>query len=569
MRDSPSGAVSVATVTTAFQLASDFVDDVCAYSPVLCTNLGIPGSDHDWGDSFGLEGIERGRELRSRYRPLLETFLAADDARERLTARVMIGDFDQSETGYQHGDHFRDLRHMASSFHRIRLTFDVMRTDSEDARENIVRRLETIDEPLASYRRLLAAGVDAGVVSPARQVRSVVEQARTMSHHPASIDQVVQKVAAVDGLSSTLSAAGEHARAAYGEFADWMEAEYLPQAPDEDGAGLEVYERAADRLVGRQIDADEAYAWGWGEFKRLLSEMRRVAGRIVPDEGVEAAKEFLETDPSVTVSGTEELLSFVERTLAEAVDELAGTHFAVPDEIKPLTVQLAPPASPLGVYYRRPSEDFSRPGGVWYSIGDQEVFPLYQHVSTAYHEGFPGHHLQNATAMYRREDISRYQRSLTWCPGYGEGWAMYAEVLMGELGYLENPHHYFGMLAKQMYRAARIVVDIGLHLGRKVDPSSPLFAGEEWTFEKAVEFMRVYGFRTTAQARDEVLRYLGWPGQAISYKLGEREILAIREEMRDRMGDAFDLANFHSALIDSGAMRLDVLRDVVSERFAV
>jgi len=231
-----------------------------------------------------------------------------------------------------------------------------------------------------------------------------------------------------------------------------------------------------------------------------------------------------------------------------------------------LSVKLAPIGNPLGVYYRPPSEDFSRPGSVWYSIGDQEIFPLYQHVSTAYHEGFPGHHLQYATAMYRREDISRFQRLLTWYPGYGEGWGMYAEVLMGELGFLENPQHYFGMLAKQMYRTARVVVDIGLHLGKRVDESSPLAAGEPWTFDHAVEFIRIYGFRTAAQARDEVLRYLGWPGQAIAYKLGEREMLAVREKMRHDLGSDFDLKEFHSTVIDHGAMRLDLLGDVVPER---
>lgn len=145
---------------------------------------------------------------------------------------------------------------------------------------------------------------------------------------------------------------------------------------------------------------------------------------------------------------------------------------------------------------------------------------------------------------------------------------MYAEVLMGELGYLENPQHYFGMLAKQMYRAARVVVDIGLHLGETVDDSSPLFAGEQWDFDNAVEFMRVYGFRTSDQARDEVLRYLGWPGQAISYKIGEREILSIRAETKERLGDGFDLRAFHSTVIGNGSMRLDLLREVVTEQLA-
>lgn len=555
-------------MTTAFELSSNFVDDVCSQDPVLATQLGIPGSDHEWGDTFGPDGVEHRMELVARYRGLVEPYLDSHEPRERLAARVMVGEFDQQQAGYDKGDHFRTLRHMASPFHRIRLTFDVMSADSPEARENIVRRLDTVSKPLGDYRRLLEAGLDAGIVSSRRQVESVIEQARKLSGDPASIDEVVARAAGGGDVTPALARAAEGARSAYDEFADWLQDRYLPAAPEDDGVGPDIYLRSANRLVGLDIDPDEAYSWGWEEFNRLHAEMERVAELVLPGGGVEAAKEFLETDASVTASGTGELISFVERTLAEAVDELSGSHFEVPDEIRPLTVQLAPPGGPLGVYYRRPSEDFSRPGGVWYSVGDQDVFPLYQHVSTAYHEGFPGHHLQNATAMYRRDRISRFQRVLTWCPGYGEGWGMYAEVLMGELGYLENPQHYFGMLAKQMYRAARVVVDIGLHLGVTVDERSPLFAGEGWDFDKAVEFMRVYGFRTPAQARDEVLRYLGWPGQAISYKLGEREILNIRAETRERLGDGFDLRAFHSTVIENGAMRLDLLRDVVEERLS-
>lgn len=558
--------VSVVGVTSAFQLGSDYVDEACALNPVLATHLGIAGSDGEWGETFGPEGVDRARELRSRYRPRLEPLVNNEDPKERLAARVMVAELEAGDTRYENGDHFRDLRHMASSFHRIRLVFDVMRADDRTAQQNIVRRLGTVAKPLEDYRRLLEAGLDEEIVVAARQVRSVIEQARRIASDPSSIDDIVAK--AGDADSGERDAAARRARTAYAQFAEWLESRYLPRAPERDGVDEEIYLRAADRLVGLEVDSSEAYEWGWEEFRRLQGEMERVANLIVPGAGVDEVKEFLETDPSVTASGTDELLSFVERTFSEAVDDLAGSHFNVPDEIRPLSVQLAPPGSPLSVYYRPPSEDFSRPGGVWYSVGDQEVFPLYQHVSTAYHEGFPGHHLQIGTAMYRRDEISRFQRLLTWCPGYGEGWGMYAEVLMGELGYLESPQHYFGMLAKQMYRTARVVVDIGLHLGERVDPASPLFPGEPWSFERAVEFMKVYGFRTPEQARDEVLRYLGWPAQAISYKLGEREILRIRQETRDRLGTAFDLGDFHSTVIGNGAMRLDLLREVVRERLS-
>jgi uncharacterized protein (DUF885 family) len=551
-------------VTSAFQLASDYVDDLCSLDPVLCTQLGIPGSDGDWGESFGIAGVAASLALAERYRRLVQPLLEDADYRQGLTARVMLASFDEAKTAFDAGDHLRDLRHMASPLHQIRLIFDVMAVDTPQGRADVRRRLETVRVPLDDYRRMLETGLEQREVVALRQVRSVIDQTRRMERDPASLDAIVARVTGAGGDIGETAMAAESARSAFGEFGDWLETRYLPHASDVDAVGREVYERAADRLVGMPVDPDEAYEWGWEEFGRLLDEMGRLAESIIPGAGVDAAKQYLETDPAVTVEGTDALLEFVSKTLDEASAELAGAHFDVPDVIRPLTVQLAPPGGPLGVYYRRPSEDFSRPGGVWYSIGDQNLFPLYQHVSTAYHEGFPGHHLQIATAMYRSEEISRFQRLLTWCPGYGEGWGMYAEVLMGELGYLENPHHRFGMLAKQMYRTARVLVDIGLHLGLRLDEASPIAPGSRWDFEIAVEFVTVYGFRTPAQAHDEVLRYLGWPGQAIAYKLGERELLEIRADTRKRLGDRFDLREFHAAVLDHGTMRLDVLRQLVS-----
>lgn len=552
-------------MNSVFQIADRLVDDICAMSPVSSTMLGLPGSDDRWGSDFGLAALDDRRAIRAEYEPQLTPHLDAADPKDRLAARVILGSFAESQDADEAGDHFRELRHMASPFHLVRSVFDMMPTDSAEARDNIVSRLADINTPLMDYRQMLQAGIVTGITVARRQVESVIAQARRMSAEPASLGVIIDKLRSHGLGGDTLDAAASSARQRIGEFGEWLESDYLPNAVEADAVGREVYLRAADRMAGMEIDPEEAYAWGWEEFARLHAEMERVAELIKPGVGFEAVKHYLETDPEVTASGTDELVAFVEERLGRAVDDLAGSHFDVPELIKPLTVSIAPPGTPLGAYYMRPSEDFSRPGGVWYSIGSQEVFPLYQHVSTAYHEGFPGHHLQIATAMIRTSQISRFQRLMTWYPGYGEGWGMYAEVLMGELGYLSNTQHYFGMLAKQMYRTARVVVDIGTHLEKTIDGTSPLSPGEPWTFDNAVEFMRVYGFRTQDQARDEVLRYMGWPGQAIAYKLGEREILAIRAETKARLGDDFDLRAFHSTVLDNGAMRLDLLREVVAE----
>lgn len=554
-------------MTTSFEIADRFVDELCAAHPLLATALGVPGHDHEWGD-LGMGGVEADRELMNRYRELFTPHVDDTDFNQSLAARVTLASIEERRAADEAGEHYRDLSHLGCTFQQLRNVFDVMPAETKGDWDAIAARLETIDGAYAGYVERLAEGVDKGLVVARRQAESVADQAEHLAGDGSSYDLLLEKAKSTGHDSKGLQGAVEQAKGEAHDFAAWLRGEYVPQAAEEDAVGEERYSIAADQLVGMHVDPIEAYSWGWDEFHRLLGEMSETGDRIVPGGRFEEVKEYLENDTENMAHSTDELVAFVSDLLEGAIDDLAGTHFAVPEVIRPLTVQIAPPGGPLGVYYRPPSEDFSRAGGVWYAIGDQTEFPLYQHVSTAYHEGFPGHHLQIATARYQKDTLSRAHRLLSWYPGYGEGWAMYAEVLMGELGYLDDPRYYFGMLAKQMYRAARIVVDIGLHLDKPIPDSSPIGAGEPWSFDTAVEFMRVYGFRTQPQAEAEVLRYLGWPGQAIAYKLGEREFLSIREEARNRLGADFDLKKFHATVLDHGTMRLDLLREIVWELLA-
>jgi uncharacterized protein (DUF885 family) len=197
---------------------------------------------------------------------------------------------------------------------------------------------------------------------------------------------------------------------------------------------------------------------------------------------------------------------------------------------------------------------------VWFAIGEQQVVPLFDQVTTDYHEGFPGHHLQSGTQMVSPARLSRYQKMLVWYPGSGEGWALYAEDIMEELGYLEKPDYLMGKLAGEMLRACRVVIDIGSHLGLPIPAGQPFHPGEPWTFETAVEMLVDYAAQARDVAESEVIRYLGWPGQAIAYKVGQQAIRDMRAEAARRHGAAFDLKAFHARLLEFGAVGLDVLR---------
>jgi uncharacterized protein (DUF885 family) len=231
--------------------------------------------------------------------------------------------------------------------------------------------------------------------------------------------------------------------------------------------------------------------------------------------------------------------------------------FDIPAGILPIEVHEAAPGGPLGAYYRRPSEDLSRPGSIWYALHGDGPFPLHDQVSTAYHEGFPGHHLQIGTQVTLAAELSRFHRLASSYSGYAEGWALYAEQLMREIGAYEEPAFELGMLANEMCRACRVVLDIGAHLDLPIPGDSPFHPGERWTFELGLEMMRTLGGLSPERAVSEVTRYLGWPAQAISYKVGQRVILELRSEHLARGGT---LRSFHDRVLRCGNVGLDVLR---------
>jgi uncharacterized protein (DUF885 family) len=218
------------------------------------------------------------------------------------------------------------------------------------------------------------------------------------------------------------------------------------------------------------------------------------------------------------------------------------------------------PTSDGGIYYTGPSEDFSRPGRMWWAVpAGVETFATWQEVTTVYHEGVPGHHLQIGQTAARAGLLNRWQRLLAWCSGHGEGWALYAERLMDELGYLDDPGDKLGMLDSQAFRALRVVVDIGMHLELKIPAGNPFgfHPGQRWTPELGWEFLRAHCSVPDESLRYELNRYLGWPGQAPSYKVGERIWLQARADAQARKGADFDLKAFHRTALDLGCIGLD------------
>ncbi len=545
-------------MTTPFEIGDDYVEGVFALSPMARTTFGIKGADGEW-DDFSPTGHDERHGLAVGTRDSLAGHLSHTEPDQRHAARVLHDRLVEGIAAFETGDHLRDVAHIYCPFTEIRDIFEIMDRASAEGWAAVASRLGTISEPLDGYRRTLELGRSRGLMPARRQIESIVEQARNLAGEKSSWDGYAEAASGSGGDTTAVGDAVDTAKTAVSDFADWMEAEYLPSGVQEDGVGEERWLRNADGLIGMEIDPAETYEWGWGEVDRLRTEMTRVAAEIDPDADITAVIDMLETDPGRMSASTDEFASFVEDRLGAAVDQLDGVHFDVPPRARTVTVNLAPPGGALGAWYINPSEDWSRPGSVWYSLGEVERVPLWQTVSTAYHEGFPGHHLQVATVLDQAAHLSRAHRLLIWYSGYGEGWALYTERLMEEFGFLDRPEYLLGMLANQLFRAVRIVVDTGLHLGYTIPESAPLHGGKEWSFDTAVRYLNEVGLQDHPLSVSEVKRYLGWPAQAVTYKIGEREILRIRGELEKR--GEFDLKEFHTRLLVGGEMRLDYLRE--------
>lgn len=539
-------------------VADAYTDTLLALNPTLATTLGLPGHETEYQDfspagaaAFAQAARDTLDELAALEPSDASDVITLDAMRERLGLALEI-----HESGWDAAD----LNNIESPAQTIRAIFDLMPTDTAEHWEHIAGRAANVAEAIDGYIVSLRSARDAGKVSAVRQVKIVIEQTSKYAAGNGFFAKLAAE-ATIDGqplpaeLQEKLDAGAAVARSAYLRLAAFLEAELLPFAPEKDAVGRERYALASRLFLGATVDLEETYAWGVQELDRLIAEQERVAEQIKPGASIEEAKAILDNDPARQIKGTDALRAWMQELSDRAVSELADVHFDIPDIMKTLECRIAP-TEEGGIYYTGPSDDFSRPGRMWWSVpAGEDTFTTWAETTTVFHEGVPGHHLQVATAVYRRELLNNWRRNVCWVSGHGEGWALYAEKLMLELGYLKDPGDHMGMLDMQRMRAARVVFDIGVHLELEVPER---WGSGTWTSEKGFEFLKANLPISAGQLQFEFTRYLGWPGQAPSYKVGQRLWEEIRAELEHR--DGFDLKAFHTEALNIGSVGLDTLR---------
>ncbi|PKW27251.1 DUF885 domain-containing protein [Phycicoccus duodecadis] len=547
-------------------VAEAHFDAVVAASPIEATYLGVPGRDREL-DDLSPEGYAHHAEIARATLARLDAVEAVDDV-DQVTVAAMRERLGLALETHEAGYDRMALNVIASPLQGCRDVFDLMPTATEDDWATIAARLGEVPRALEQYAATLRESADRGLVTPRRQVESCARQCRDLTADDGFFAGFLAGASAAgrplgDAVSADLRRAVDGAAAAYRRLGEEITTSLLDRAPTSDAAGRERYQLASRTFLGATVDLEETYAWGQEELARIRADMERTAERILPGGGVAAATEHLDHDEDYLLRGTDALRDWMQERADEVIADMAGRHFDIPEPVRTIECRIAPTQTG-GIYYTGPSDDFSRPGRMWWSVpkGVTE-FSTWKELTTVYHEGVPGHHLQVAQTIHRRETLNRWRRMMCWVSGHGEGWALYAERLMAELGYLDDPGMYLGMLDAQSLRAARVVIDIGVHCGFAAPAE---VGGGDWTYDKAWAFLRAHANNDEGTLRFELDRYLGWPGQAPSYKIGERLWMQLREETAAREGGDFSLQAFHRRALDVGSVGLDVLREALLGR---
>ncbi|MBT2485942.1 MULTISPECIES: DUF885 domain-containing protein [unclassified Microbacterium] len=539
-------------------VADEWVDTIVELAPTLGTYIGRDEVNGRFGD-LSPAGHD---EVVAATRATLDKLSALEpvDAIDEVTKADLGAELRLDLELHDEKWHLRDLNVIASAAQDVRSAFDLMPTATIDDWSVVATRLAAVPDALRGYTETLRQGMAEGVTPARRQVTEVATQIDRYTADDGFFSAFIADAAPSEGqlpasLARTLADNSAAARVAYDELRRFLAEELAPVASESDAVGRELYALNSRRFLGATIDLDETYEWGRQELARMVEEQTAIANEILPGSSVEEAVAHLEADPSRKLVGTDALQKWMQETSDRAVAELGASHFDIPEAIRTLECMIAP-TQEGGIYYTGPTDDFSRPGRMWWSVPEGVTeFDTWRELTTVFHEGVPGHHLQIAQAVYNRSELNSWRRLLAGTSGHAEGWALYAERLMEQLGYLDDPADRLGMLDGQRMRAARVVLDIGVHLGKpRLDGTGV------WDADYALEFLRANVNMSDQFVQFEVNRYLGWPGQAPSYKVGQRIWENIKEEYAAKHGAAYSEKAFHKKALDLGGVGLDTLQ---------
>ena len=537
-----------------FALSDSYVEKSARLSPMASTYLGITDLN-DQLDDFSIAGRAVEADLTratlaelALLEPIDEIDRVAKSVmHERLTSSLELHDSFESHISFNV---------LTSPPADIRQVFEMMPCESAEDFDNIAKRLLAVEKAHLSWISTIDTLAKKGKTVAQRQIDGIAKQLEGYA------DGGYAGMATTfdpDGKYPAIHEAARSAAKSSAETARYLRGTYMALATPNDAVGVERYAVWARYYTGANLDLRATYEWGLKDLAEINARMWEVAAKIKPDaKTLREVADYLDNAPEYKIHGKEAIIKKLLDFTQVAVAQMDGTHFDIDDRMKFCDARIAPEGSASAPYYMPPSEDLSRPGTTWLPLMGKEEVSWWHLASTWYHEAVPGHHLQIATSVIERDRLSRFQRFGAWISGYGEGWALYAERFMDDLGAFDEPGIEMGFLSAQALRATRIVIDIGMHLGYTDEN------GRVWDAVSGREALMNKALLDEGSATSETDRYLGWPGQAISYKVGEREWIAARENAKKRLGAEFSLKKFHAHALRIGPMGLDTFAEEIA-----
>ncbi len=519
---------------------------------------GDRSGNYQWTD-MSLDAFQRRYEDEGRFVQRLEQIEPATlPADAQVNRAMLLRQLRDNLTKYEDGLHLIALDMRSGPQHRHSM-IDTLPMVSAQDHEDWLNRLRGLPEQLKQYQALLSEGISRDrtqaqiVISrvPSQIANLITEQPndspfyRAFATMPEEIDS--------DTRASLRSAAAtvidEQINPALRELLEFLESDYLPAArPPGIGAipgGKQVYSRLAQHFTTTELTPDEIHEIGLREVARLRGEMETVIDTVGFDGDIAAFNEFLRTDPQFYYETPEALLEgyqAVSKRLDPGLVNLFGKLPRAPYGVRPIPDEEAPDTTTA--YYMRPAIDGSRPGWYYVNLYKPEVRPKFEMEVLSVHESVPGHHLQISLAQ-ELAGLPEFRRNGGFT-AFIEGWGLYSERLGYDMGLYEDPYSRYGQLVYDMWRAVRLVVDTGIH-----------YFG--WSRQKAIDYFIANAAKSEADIINEIDRYIGWPGQALAYKVGQMKMLELRGEAETALGEDFDIRAFHDHMLGAGALPLDIL----------
>jgi uncharacterized protein (DUF885 family) len=430
--------------------------------------------------------------------------------------------------------------------------------------ENWIERLRTIDRYVDDYAKLLEVGVREKRTQPRSIMDRVMPQLQELTRGDVEANPFYAPFKRIpDSIPAAERARlQEQGRAAvekvvipaYTRFEKFFRERYLPASRKTDGIwdtpqGAAFYRQLASWYTTTDLTPDQIHEIGLKEVARIRAEMDRIIAQVGFKGTFAQFLEYLRTDPQFYYDSPEELFrgyAVIAKQIDPELVKLFRKLPRTPYGVRPIPMTSAP--NTTTAYYQGPAEDGSRAGYYYVNLYRPEVRPKYEMEVLTLHEAVPGHHLQIALAQ-EQTNLPKFRRNADFT-AFIEGWALYTESLGEQLGLYKDPYSKFGQLTYDMWRAVRLVVDTGIHAKR-------------WTRQQAIDYFAANAAKTEADIVNEVDRYISWPGQALAYKIGQLKILELREQARGKLGNRFDIRDFHDAVLANGALPLDVLEQQV------